>query len=672
MRSAVRAAILAAAAIGLGGAARAADLADSFGAMEMAWSVRLSPSGKYLSWVTPGPTRDTVLMVSPVDGSTPPVATLHSGTSKGFRLAECDWAGDEDLWCVLTNEDKRSEARSVLAYSRLLAVKRNGSNMRPLGRPLSARALAYGNSDGRVLYSMKDEPTILVASYLPEENTAEGGATLIANAKGGIVVERLNVATGKRAIIEKSSERARWYLADQAGEVRLLAAETNSKDNAYDVGRRTFQVRPKGSRTWVTFGRDEHYGENFQPLGFDESGEWVFTLIRGQDSRLALWKVAANESGRRELVYADPKVDVGGIAQIGGQNRAVGYSWEDETTHIRYFDPELEKLDAQLRRTVKGRAIAGFSGESAAHDRLLVYLGSDRDPGQYFLLDKPTHQLKALLPLRMGVDPVKLGEMRDITYSARDGAKIPAYLTVPTGREAKNLPLIVMPHGGPTARDSWGFDWLVQYYVAQGYAVVQPNYRGSSGYGKSFSPKTAIENWRTAISDINDSARALAAEGVADPKRTAIVGWSYGGYSALQASAVEPGLYRAAVAVAPVTDWVKMKRFATNNAVAGDRLTNWQFGSSDQNLAEGSPARLAARLTTPVLMFHGDKDANVPIDQSRDMLAALNAAGHPAELITYPGLEHSLMDGTVRADMLRKSAAFLERAMGGAKLADAR
>ena len=218
-----------------------------------------------------------------------------------------------------------------------------------------------------------------------------------------------------------------------------------------------------------------------------------------------------------------------------------------------------------------------------------------------------------------------------------------------------------MPHGGPSSRDELGFDWLAQFFAAQGYAVLQPNFRGSSGYGAAWYANNGFQSWPIAIGDINDGARWMAAQGTADPKRVAIFGWSYGGYAALQGAATEPGLYKAVVAVAPVTDLGMLKDRAKHYS---DYTLVANFVGEGPFITTGSPARNAAKITVPVLMFHGDRDINVNIEQSQAMKAALKGAGKNVELIVYPGLDHQLDDNVARTDMLRRSAAFIGAALG--------
>jgi dipeptidyl aminopeptidase/acylaminoacyl peptidase len=254
-----------------------------------------------------------------------------------------------------------------------------------------------------------------------------------------------------------------------------------------------------------------------------------------------------------------------------------------------------------------------------------------------------------------------LASVKSVTISAPDGTSIPAYLTLPPGKDEKNLPTVILPHGGPSARDYWGFDWLSQFLAARGYAVLQPEYRGSAGFGDSWLNENGFKNWRTSIGDITASAKWLAAQGIADPKRTAILGWSYGGYAALQSAVTEPNLYKAVVAVAPVTDLAMLKQDAHDFT---DRNLVQQEIGDGPHIVEGSPLRHASDIRAPVLLAHGDLDSNVRITQSLKMEAALKGAGRSVKLLTFKGLDHQLDDSDARAQMLLSIGEFLDEAIG--------
>jgi dipeptidyl aminopeptidase/acylaminoacyl peptidase len=352
---------------------------------------------------------------------------------------------------------------------------------------------------------------------------------------------------------------------------------------------------------------------------------------------------------------------VDGLVRIGRQHRVVGVSFATEKRSIEFFDPELKRLQGSLSRAIPNTPLIEFVDASADERRLLLWAGSDSDPGRFYVFDKGTRHLEELLPLRPQLASRQLASVRAVTFPAADGTPIPAYLTLPAGGTGRNLPAIVMPHGGPGARDEWGFDWLPQYFAARGYAVLQPNFRGSAGYGVSWFQQNGFQSWRTAIGDVNSGGRWLIAQGIADPAHLGIVGWSYGGYAALQSAVLDPSLFKAIVAIAPVTDLETLRGESRN-------FTNFRgvdaFIGHGPHVREGSPAQNAERIAAPVLLFHGTLDMNVGVGESRLMASRLRGAGKQVELVTFPDLDHQLGDDAVRARMLGQADAFLRRSMG--------
>jgi dipeptidyl aminopeptidase/acylaminoacyl peptidase len=263
--------------------------------------------------------------------------------------------------------------------------------------------------------------------------------------------------------------------------------------------------------------------------------------------------------------------------------------------------------------------------------------------------------------VRSALEGIKLAKVKPITYPAADGTAVPGYLTLPPGIDSpKGLPAIVLPHGGPSARDEWGFDWLAQYYASRGYAVLQPNFRGSAGYGDAWLKENGFKSWRTAIGDVLDAGHWLVAQGIADPAKLCVLGWSYGGYAALQSAVVEPGFFKAVVAIAPVTDLEELKE--EWHHWSNFYLTRVEIGDGP-HVREGSPARNADKIKVPVLMFQGTLDRNVSVKQSRLMDARLENTGVKHELVLFEGLDHYLEDSNARAEMLRKSNEFMQAAI---------
>jgi dipeptidyl aminopeptidase/acylaminoacyl peptidase len=292
---------------------------------------------------------------------------------------------------------------------------------------------------------------------------------------------------------------------------------------------------------------------------------------------------------------------------------------------------------------------------------------------RYVLFDRATKKVSGVANSRPSIKPDDVGEVITIEYKARDGLKIPGLITWPTGvapEERKNLPLVVMPHGGPEAYDAVGFDWLAQFLANEGYAVLQPNFRGSAGFGMVFRQAGRGQWGRKMQDDITDGANALAKMGWVDPNRICIVGWSYGGYAALAGGALTPDLYKCVASIAGVSNLREM--LATERRLHGSRsrtVTYWeeQIGDPDKDreaIDAVSPSRLADRFSAPVLLVHGIDDTTVPVQQSDMMNDALKNAKKTVQYIRIKGDDHGLVDNGSRRSVLTSLAEFLAKHIG--------
>jgi dipeptidyl aminopeptidase/acylaminoacyl peptidase len=326
------------------------------------------------------------------------------------------------------------------------------------------------------------------------------------------------------------------------------------------------------------------------------------------------------------------------------------------------------KLQRRLDAARKAFAAYQFTLESYSSNmaKMVVKTDGGDDPGTFWLIDMATGKAEDLMSAYPDVDPKDVGPTRMFAYTAADGLPLEGVLTLPAGSTGRNLPLVMMPHGGPfDVYDRVGFDWWAQAFASRGYAVFQPNYRGSGGHGVAFEDKGHGEWGRGMLSDMADGITALAKAGIVDPTRACIVGASYGGYAALAGVTIQHGLYRCAVSYAGVSDvGHAMARDGTDSETAEGRFVEKMFGVKDPYdpaLRKISPLRNAGAADAPILLIHGKDDTRVPIVNSLSMKSALELARKPVEMVTLTGEDHFLSREASRVQTLEASVAFVEK-----------
>lgn len=634
----------------------AQDMAAIFGAREAVTDLAISPDGQKVAYQATGPGRSSALFVIDLgqpDAKPKPILRVPGDPE---RLDSCAWVGNSRLLCLAYASIDIVGQASVT--SRLFAVNDDGSNMKVLRTARSnGRQLGFDLWGGRVIDWSPSKPgtVLVVRNYIPEEETG----TRVAQTRSGLGVDLVDTVSLRTETVETADDQNNWFLSDGYGNVRIR--QRGSRDSSgYDRDGVRFSYRKKGSKEWLPLSTSNRDETGFVPVAVDDKLDAAYGFKR-VDGRLSAFRVALDGSLKEEMVFQHPQVDVAGFVRIGPHRRVIGVRYITDTAEVNYLDRAVEAMARGLAKALPNLPLIRVVDTSDDENKMLVWAGSDVDPGIYYVFDRKAGKLTEFVGARNGLDKVKLAPMTPIRYPAADGTMVPGYLTLPPDGRKTGLPALVMPHGGPSARDEWGFDWLVQYFATQGYAVLQPNFRGSAGYGDTWFQKNGFQSWKTAVGDVNDAGRWLVKQGIADPAKLGVFGWSYGGYAALQSAVVAPDLFKAVVAVAPVTDLDRLKQdyHDWSNYLEVSALVG-----SGPHVAEGSPARHAEAIQAPVLMFHGDDDRNVQIGHGRLMQSRLQAAGKRSELVVYRNLDHYLEDSTVRAEMLRKSKAHFENAFG--------
>lgn len=631
-------------------------LAAKFGARESVRDIGISPEGKQAVIVAPRPDGgENAVVVSLANGAAVPVLGANGSTE---RITGCAFVIETHVVCQLYL--RKGTGLDVETATRLVSIAADGSKMEQLTADMRSGALYDSYSGGSIIdYNVPGKPNSILMTrfFAPEVRSA----TLTANTSSGLAVEEVDIVTLARRRVEPPRENGVDYGTDGHGNVRLMASQPR-RESGYARREVNYSYRPLGG-SWaplstVTF--DSGIYEGFQPIAVDATENVVYGFAT-RNGFQSLFKMALDGSRTTSLVLGRTDTDVDGLLRIGRNQRIVGATYATERREFEYFDPGLKRLSASLARALGGNVHVSILDSTADEGKLVIYAGSDTDPGAYYLYDKSTKQLAQMFAARPELAGIALGEMRAVEYPAADGTMVPAYLTLPAGSDGKGLPAIVMPHGGPHSRDEWGFDWLSQYFAAKGYAVLQPNFRGSAGMGTAWFEKNGWQSWETAVGDVNSAGRWLQDQGIAAAGKLAIVGWSYGGYAALQSQVLDPDLFKAVVAIAPVTDLDRLREEFRDQA---NFLVMDNFIGNGPHVETGSPARHAASFRAPVLMFHGDADTNVNAAESRLMEARLKAAGKPVTYVEFRNLDHQLDNAEVRARMLSESDDFLRRSLG--------
>lgn len=576
------------------------------------------------------------------------IANIEAGPNRyrSIGVGENDvnwlrWVNDEWLIAGIGAEDMMMGMPWYI--SRVASLKADGSKINMLAGKVAAQ------SADDVIWIARDGSPRILLSYQTSVFTSDGGFWPR--------VDEVNVATGKlKTAVGSRTDVFSWY-ADASGAVRMGVG--------YDDARRTSRLlyRDGAGDSFRTIDRaDRRKDESLVvPLLFTaDPGKAIASDDRDGTSALYELDLATLQLGKK--IFDVPGFDLGAIEEDSAGTGLAGVYYTADAPSVRWFDPTLATIQADIDKAVGDRR-ARIISTSRDRSRMIVHVGRADQPGAYYYYDTAVGVMSLLSKVSnsFGVG-TRLSPVKTVHYKARDGLDIAAVLTLPAGREAKSLPLILMPHGGPFARDAEEWDWWVQFLANRGYAVLQPNYRGSSGYGTAFAEKGEGQ-WGLAMQDdLNDAVDWAVKEGIADAKRVCIVGASYGGYAAMRAAERDGAKFRCAVSYAGVSDLAAMMRYDGRFLNHGTRK-DWMKQQAP-DFAAVSPINHAAQFSTPILLMHGKKDRRVQVGQSREMAEKLKAAGKQEGrdyvYVEQPLADHFFSRQADRLDFLQRLEAFLK------------
>jgi dipeptidyl aminopeptidase/acylaminoacyl peptidase len=473
---------------------------------------------------------------------------------------------------------------------------------------------------------------------------------------------RVRISTGERTLVRQNTERIVDWTFDLKGQLRLATRKADNGDTE------VLRVDDKGFTKVYSC----NVFESCAPVRFNKDGRRVyFETNKGAGVDLVRLELFDPATGKEELVESDPlnRVDFGGAAFSEVTDELIATTYEDERERVYFKDKSFEADYKLVEKQLPGKELD--FGSPTRDERLwLVFAHSDVEPGECYLFDRQTKKLTFQYRIREKLDRDYLAQMRPVRYKSSDGLEIPAYLTLPKGVEPKNLPLIVFPHGGPWGRDSWGYDTFAQFWANRGYAVLQPNFRGSTGYGKKFLD-AGNKQWGDKMQDdLTWGVKYLVAQGIADPKRVGIMGGSYGGYATLAGVTFTPDLYAAAVDYVGPSNLITLLETIPPYWEAIRQMFYQRMG--DPNTAEGkaqlnrqSPLNSATRIKTPLLVVQGANDPRVNKREADQIVVALRDRGFPVEYIVAPDEGHGFHRPVNNMAMISEAEKFFAKYLGG-------
>ena len=547
---------------------------------------RISPDGKTLAFLQPYERRMNIY-VQPIAGGEPKRLTNETARD----IPDHFWKGPDRL--VYVKDFGGDENFHVVA------VNKDGSGLKDLTPFDGVRA--------EIIDQLRDFPDQLLVG-LNKRN------------KEVFDAYRLDLKTGELELIAENPGNITSWLADHAGNIR--GAQTTDGVNT------SFLYRDGASgpfRTVLT----TSFRDSFSPLFFTFDNKSLYAASNLGRDKQAIVLVDPATAKEQKVLFGHPDVDVDGLSFSRKRKVLTTISYVTWKPQRKFLDAETEKLYAALEKQLPGYEF-GIQSTTDDEDRFVVAAYNDRTPGARYLYDSRADKLTKLGDIAPWLPETKMATMKPIEYKSRDGLTINGYITLPNGKEPKNLPVIVNPHGGPWARDVWGWNPEVQMLANRGYAVLQMNFRGSTGYGRSFW-QASFKQWGLKMQDdISDGVNYLVKEGIADPKRICIYGGSYGGYATLAGVTYTPDLYACAVDYVGVSNLFTFLNTIPPYWKPFLDMMHEMVGEPEKDkalLTATSPALNADRIKTPLFIAQGARDPRVNIDEANQMVKALKARG---------------------------------------------
>jgi dipeptidyl aminopeptidase/acylaminoacyl peptidase len=635
-----------------GTAAAAPPGAEAFGAVPQTSNVVISPDGKTLAWEARSGADTGVTLFDVESRKIKRVQRFEAS----MKLRSLDWADNEVLLIGMSMADSSIQSEDHrFEFFRVVALDTSTGNFKFLLMSGGSR----GNVTGADVLAMRSaRPKTVIMSTLdfsePNERVELGSHIENRRKDSGWALSAYEVdtLTGAGAMLESGGPFTEDFVIDRTGKV-VARSDWNPAG-------RQLRVLAKSGLAWRELMRAPDH-DAFVPQGLSDDGSAILGLSSRPGEGRKLVALPLDGSPLR-TVFSDPQREITAVVHDSYTGQATALILGGAAPEYHWLAAQDQQLYDQVAQAFPGKFVA-LTGQSQDRQRVVVFVTAPSSPGVFYLVDFKAHSADIVGEEYPALVGAALGEQRTLVYKARDGTEISAYLTIPPGMEAKGLPLIVLPHGGPEWRDYPHFDWWSQFFATRGYAVLQPQFRGSTGFGDAFRLAGRRQWGGLMQDDITDGVKALVGQGVADGSRVCIVGASYGGYAALAGAAFTPELYACAVSVNGPSNLLEMLAWETAQHGKESSTVGYWVDSIgprlDPQLLAKSPAKAVERIKAPILLIYSADDTVVPPSQSREMAQALKEHGTAFELVKLDGDDHWLSRTDSRVQMLRKVEDFL-------------
>ncbi|TNE56581.1 MAG: S9 family peptidase [Alphaproteobacteria bacterium] len=610
----------------------------------------LSPSGRYLSVVRE---QDDFYSVGIADLSGREAQQLIP-IGKDAHVLWLEWASDDRLLVgvlAIAYSKNRKVIRSFA--SRTLAFNRDGSG-----------ALLLFDGERRIL--TKNRFTSHISSVLPDDPQ---NVLIPLWQNGRVKLYKINIYTGEYDLVsEGSAHTLRWFV-DDAGIPQIRVDTDRHETMLY------FYKFDKTEQIWTEYKRIDTREEeepDYWPIapGPEENQFYVIALPEGED-RTAIYLYDTENETYLEKVYSHPEVDIEGALVSYGSKELVGATFYKDRLGLMSNRPDVTEPFEHANAFFGNESNVRYTNMSKNGDRAILYVSGPKRPGEYYLYDLPSRQISKMNSRWPNLSASQLGRMEIVHFTARDGLAETAYVTHPVGRENVSAPTIILPHGGPEARDYYDFDSMVQFLASRGYRVVQPNFRGSGGFGRKFA-EAGYKEWGGKMQDdLEDVTNLMISKGLATKGNICIAGASYGGYASLAAVQRNSGLFNCAISVSGISQLLEFMEYVEDRL--GEDSDTYQYWlkvigdpeTERSRLFAWSPASNASGMEIPVLLIHGEDDTRVPIDQSELMEGALKRLKKPVRFVKIEEEGHSYWDNENEMKFFQEMETFFAKHLTG-------